>query len=253
MLGGCGENHPVAEAPQPSPELVAASQALTNHQPDLAISYAGSFLQNQPTGPLAAQALYFQGRGHEELVATSPADRDRNLVEARACYLLALQQSPAKPLEADIHTSLAIVDFFQDSFPDCIQEASVAMSLVPPGEVKGNLLLHTGLSEQRLGRFTDADQTFRQVEQQYPGTGIAESARQHEGRTKFYVQLATFKTPDAADQASQSLRSRNIVVSQSTDAAGHTIIDVGSFDTYTDAKKMLEQLQAEFPNAEIVP
>jgi tetratricopeptide (TPR) repeat protein len=232
---------------------VAASQALANHQATAAISDSQSFLENQPTGPLAAQALYFKGRGYEELHAVSPADRAGNLVQARACYLLALQQSPAPKLEADIHTSLAIVDYFQDNFADCIEEAHVAMSLLPWNDVRGNLLLHTGFSEQRLGRFTDADQTFRQVEQRYPGTGLAERAREHEGQTKFYVQLATFDSQATADQASQSLRSRKVVVSQRSDAQGHTVIDVGPKNSYPEAKMILDELQGEFPNAVIVP
>jgi hypothetical protein len=109
------------------------------------------------------------------------------------------------------------------------------------------------MSEQRLGRFTDADQTYRQVEQRYAGTPMAERARMNEGRNKFFVQLPPAPSQDAGDRAAQSLRGRNLVVSQSTDAGGHTVIDVGSYDTYPQAKTVLDQLQSEFPNAEIVP
>jgi len=249
---GCVETHPSQPAPPP-PELVSASQALANHQPTAAISDSESFLMNQPTGPQAAQALYFKGRGFEELANASAADRSANFLSARSSYLLALQQSPAPKLEADIHTSLAIVDFYMDYFADCIQEAHVAMSMIPWNEVKGNLLLHTGFSEQRLGRFTDADQTFRQVEQRYPGTALADQAREHEGQRQFYVQVATFGSQATADGASQSLRSRNMIVSQRTDAQGHTVIDVGPKQTYPEAKVLLEQLRGEFPSAVIVP
>jgi TolA-binding protein len=252
LATGCVDNRAQTSTAPPA-DLVSASQALATHQPTAAIADSQAFLDNQPTGPMAAQALYFKGRGYEELARSSAADRSSNFLAARSSYLLALQQSPGQKLEADIHTNLAIVDFYMDYFADCIQEASVAMSMMPWNEVRGNLLLHTGFSEQRLGRFTDADQTFRQVEQRYPGTALAQRAQEHEGQDKFYVQVATFDSPTTADQAAQSLRSRNIVVSQRSDAQGHTVIDVGPKPTYAEAKVILEQLKSEFPNAEIVP
>jgi tetratricopeptide (TPR) repeat protein len=248
---GCGDNHPSSQPP--APELMAASQALANHQPEQVIFNARQFLENQPTGPEAAQALYFEGRGHQELNASNLNDRNRNLEDARRCYLLAIQQSPAPKLEADIHIGIAIVDYQLDNFADCIQEASVAMQMTSSNDLKGNLLLYTGMSQQRLGRFTDADQTYRQVEQRYAGTPMADRARMNEGRSKFFVQLPPAPSQDAADRAAQSLRGRNLVVSQSTDAGGHTVIDVGSYETYPQAKTVLDQLHGEFPNAEIVP
>lgn len=251
-VSGCGDSHPSQPPGAPS-ELIAASQALANKQPELVISDSRAFLDKQSTGPLAAQALYFEGRGEEDLIPTNAADRQRNLSEARSCYLLALQQNPPQALEADIYTSLSNVSFFQDDYPNCIQYATVAMSMTNLPKVQSYLLFRMGMSEQRLGRFTDADQTFHQVEQRYPNTELAQAAKEHEGLRNFYVQVATYGKQQDADHATEMLSKNGVVVSQRTDAAGHVIIDDGPFATFTQAKNVRDSLVKDFPNALIVP
>jgi hypothetical protein len=167
--------------------------------------------------------------------------------------MLALQQNPPQDLEALIYTSLSNVAFFQDDYPNCIQYASVAMSMTNSPRVQSYLLFRTGMSEQRLGRFTDADQTFRQVEQRYPNTEVAQAAKEHEGLRNFYVQVATYGKQEEADHATEILSKNGVVVSQRTDAAGHVIIDDGPFATYTQAKTVRDGLVKDFPNALIIP
>lgn len=125
--------------------------------------------------------------------------------------------------------------------------------LTPTAEVQSKLLFRMGASQQRLGRFADADRTFQLVEQRYPGSPAAQWARQREGQRNFYIQLATFNTPAGADRAMESLKSSGVVITKRADPAGHTLLDAGPFSTFEDAKVVQQRFAAEYPTALIVP
>jgi tetratricopeptide (TPR) repeat protein len=253
MVSGCTSVPSPAPTPASWPELTQANQSLQAGQADNAIGYARVALQEQPAGPMAAQAWYVEGRGYELKIASDPSDMEQNLFEATSCYQQALGQSPPPALEGDIRASLSNVLFFQDEFAEAIQQATVAIPLVSDSKVKGSLLYRIGLCQQRLSRFTEADQTFRQVEQRYPNTPIAEAAHEHEGQTRFYIQIASFHTQELADKAMRSLQVQGIIISQRTNEKGDTIIDDGPFANYSDAKKIRDQLVKDYPYAMVVP
>jgi tetratricopeptide (TPR) repeat protein len=254
VLTGCPPVQSQSSTPQPPPaSLVAADQALSSNMPDVAITDAQSYIRGNPHGAHLAEAYYFEGRGFESKVAADPAQVQQDFNSAGNCYTLALQQNPAPALEGDIRASLSNVYFFQDRFSDAIYQLTQAMPLVSSPQVKSLLLLRKGECEQRLSRFSDADETFHRVEQRYPNSPVAEAARDHEGQTKFYVQLATYNNDIQADQAINSLQSSGEVISKRTTPQGLTIIDAGSYPSYTDAKHVKDKLIKNFPMATIVP
>jgi tetratricopeptide (TPR) repeat protein len=252
LLTGCIPAQQVQTA-APPPSLVAADQALDANLPDNAIADARSYLHAFPNGPDAAHAYYTQGLGWEEKVAIDNAQAQQYLFQAGSCYLLALQHNPPALLEGDIRASLSNVKFLQDNFPDAISEATTAIPLVTSPQTKSLLLVGIGISQQRLGRFADADQTFKKVERLYPNTPAAQQARDHEGQTKFYVQLGTFKTSDQADAAIASLANSGEVISKRVLPTGVAIVDAGSYPSYPDAKRVRDKFIANFPTALIVP
>ncbi len=231
----------------------AAANALRAGQFDAAIADADDYLRGQPNGPEAAEAQYDKGQAYQRKDVASVAERRRNLFEAKSAYLAALNSRPSRELEGYIRLGLSTVALFQDDFPACIEQANRADRLVDAPDVKAGLLYNTGLAQQRLSRFTDADQTFRQVIQRYPNSPAAPAARQHQGQHLFYVQLATFASPADADRATLSLRSAGSVVSRRSDAVGHTVLDIGPFSTYPSAQQQRDALLASFPTAVIVP
>ena len=256
LLAGCPPTpqQQQTQTPQPPPaSLVAADQALSSNLPDQAITDAQSYLRGNPHGSQASLAWYFEGRGYEAKVATDPTQMEQNLFQANSCYQQALNLNPPSGLEGDIRASLANVLYFQDKFADAIYQATNAMPLVSSQQVKSFLLLQIGESEQRLSRFSDADQTFRKIQRLYPNSPVAEAARDHEGQNKFYVQLATFDKPELADVAVSTLQSSGEVISKRTNATGLTIVDAGSYPSYKDAKAVKDRLMKNFPLAMIVP
>jgi tetratricopeptide (TPR) repeat protein len=233
--------------------LVSSNQALGMGRSDEAISDAGDYLRRNPYGPEAAEAFYLQGRGYEQKISDNPTEMSGNLSQARDCYQLALGRSPSDALEGNIRASLSNVSFFQDDFAGAIDQASQAMRLTDSAGVKSFLLYRIGVSQQRLGEWTSADETFNQVIQKYPGSSLAEAAREHLGQRQFYVQLATYSRPEDAEKGLMHLAGTGVIVTRRTDSHGRTVADTGPFETYQEAKKAKVQLGSAFPQALIVP
>jgi hypothetical protein len=125
--------------------------------------------------------------------------------------------------------------------------------MVESPEIQSVLLYRMGISEQRMGRFSDADVTFQLVQSRYPNMAIARSAEEHVGLRNFYVQLATYNTAVGADRAIASLQNSRVVLSKHVDTAGHTVIDAGPFPNYEAAKDLETRFEPQYPDALIVP
>ena len=248
---GCPE--PSAERVTPGP-LESARNALRAEQFDAAVADADDSLRGQPHGPEAAEANYIKGYAFQnKSFQDAPADRREDLVAARSAYEAALAERPPSILQGYVRTGLSNVALYEDDFPTAIEQAALAMPLVERPQTKAGLLYNTGLAQQRLGRFAEADQTFRQVIQRSPGTPPAAAAEQHLGRHDFFVELPPYATSAAADRAAVSLRSTGSVLSRRSDAAGRTVLDLGPFSTYTAARQQRDALSGSFPTALVVP
>ena len=254
MLAGCDHQPPPSAAPAPTTGPVeSARNALRARQFDAAIADADDYLRGQPHGTRAAEADYIKGSAYQQREVPNLTEQRRDLFEARTAYVSALTEHPPSLLEGYVRAGLSTVALLQDDFPTCIEQATRADPLIDRPEDKARLLFDTGLAEQRLGRFTDADATFRQVAQRYPGTVPALAAQQHQGMRLFYVQLAEFRTAADADRAVSALRSAGSAVSQRTDAAGATVLDVGPFSTFAAAEQQRDALLDTYPGAVIFP
>ena len=248
LLAGCRSE------PDTAGSVVAGRDALRAERFDAAVADADDYLRGQPHGPDAAEACYLKGQAYQnKSFLDGPDGRLRDLHEARSAYAAGLAQRPAGELAGLLHVGASTVAFYQDDFPTTIGQAEQAMPLVSDPQVKAGLLFNTGVAQQRLSRFADADQTYRQVQQQYPGTSSAVEAGRKLGRHTFFVQLATYGSVADADRATASLRATGAVVSRGSDATGRTVLTLGPFSTYTAAKQQRDALAAPFPAAVVVP
>jgi tetratricopeptide (TPR) repeat protein len=248
-LIGCG---PGPTTPQENNELTAGYRALDQHQSEQAIQRADDYLRQQPDGPGDAEAMYLKGRGYEQKTAASPAEAARNLAAARAAYDDALNLNPSPKTQGYICASLSNVAFFQEDYLTALSQASQALILVKSPAIQADLLYRIGVSQQRLGRFTDADRTFDQVQTDYPGSPIAQSAHQHEGMRDFYVELGTFDSV-GADHVIASLQNSQLPISRQTVDPSQTIVRAGPFPDYESAKSAKTKLVAQYPQSQIVP
>lgn len=251
LLVGC------AGAEQPKPQqrqsLNAIGADLDQQHYDEALAAADEYLKQNPQGPGTAQALYLRGRSLQGRTASSAADSKANWQQAREAYVQALAQNPEPLLQAYIRASLANVAYFQEDYAAALQQWTSAYDKLDREDLKAWSLYRSGLCQQRLGRFIDADRTFAQVQQNYPNTVPGQRAREHQGVRSFYVQLATFRSTASFDKASSSLRAQGVVPVRSNDSRGYSILRIGPFSTYADAKRQQQRFASQYPDALIVP
>jgi outer membrane protein assembly factor BamD (BamD/ComL family) len=235
--------------------LDAGYQALENQQYNEAIAKAEEFLARTPHGPGSAEALYLKGRGFEgKNAAGVTADEARqNLQSARAAYIEALEQVPRQPLESYVHASLGNVAYFQDDYQSAIAQLNAAYDKLDSEDLKAWVLYRVGLSQQRMGQFAQADKTFASVQQFHPNSVPAQRAREHQGAKAFYVQLATFASPQTADNAAGELRRQGMTASRVSDAQGRALLRVGPIASYSQAQYVRGRFAEKYPDAFILP
>lgn len=234
-------------------KLADGKVALEQKQYDQAIRQADSILQNKGSNVDTAAAYYLKGRAIEQRVKADPGSADQDLTLAKTNYNRALQLGPPKKLEGYLRSSLANVGFFQNDYNTAFEQWSKAYDLLEEQDLKAWALYRIGISQQRLGRFDHADKTFSAVQTVYPGTEQARRAKEHQGATGFYVQLATFKNASSADNAIKELKQQGVTATKTTDPRGLSIVRVGPVNTYAEAQQLQGRFTAKYADALIIP
>ena len=115
-------------------------------------------------------------------------------------------------------------------------------------------LYRMGLCEQRMAQWTDADQHFAQVQQQFPDTAPALRAREHQGATAFWVQVGTYASSAAADAVAADLKRQGQPSQRFVDTVRNAqVVRVGPFNTYDAAVATKQRIWSKYRDAIIVP
>jgi outer membrane protein assembly factor BamD (BamD/ComL family) len=248
--------HQSANPAQSQIILDAGYAALENQQYNEALDKADEFLAKTPHGAGSPEALYLKGRALEgkNAVGVVSVDEARaNLQEARAAYIEALEQSPHEPLQSYLRASLGNVAYFQDDYPAAIAQLKAAYDKLDRDDLKAWALYRIGLSQQRLGQFSAADQTFAAVQQLHPSSTPAQRAREHRGARAFYVQLATFASAASADGAAADLRRLGVPANRVSDSQGRALLRAGPVASYSQAQYLRTRFLDKYPDAFIIP
>ena len=262
--GGCGGAAKAKRAEKAmrreaakSPQIVLEDgyRALENQQYSEAIAKADEFLAGQQAGEGTPEALYLKGRGFEgkNLAGVTEDEARENLQAARTAYIQALEANPKQPLASYLRTSLGNVAYFQDDYQTAIAQLTAAYDSLDRDELKAWAMYRIGLSQQRLARFDQADQTFREVQQFHANTVPAQRAREHQGARAFYVQLATFAQPGSADRAITDLKRQGVSATRVNGPEGRAFLRVGPIASYAQAQFMRNRFLDKYPDAVIIP
>ena len=228
--------------------------ALEQSRYDEAQSAADQYLQQNPNGRSAAQAVYLKGRAIEQRVKRDDAEAAANLRQAKAHYLKALELSPGNALEAHIYTSLGNVCYWLGDFGAAASYWKEAYQRLERDDLKSWVLYRIGLCQQRLGNWTDADGTFAMVDRVFPGSEAAERAQSRRGYRGFYVQVAAFTTAASADKLVKELRGKGFAaVKQDRPERKLQVVMCGPVQTYADAVATKSRLISQFKDALIIP
>jgi tetratricopeptide (TPR) repeat protein len=233
--------------------LDAGYKSLDAREFDEAMARADQQLQESPSGTGAAEALYLKGRALEQKTASSPQEGRQQMMDARDAYREALGMHPGPRLEARLHAGIANASYFTDDYTTAQTEWTTAYPGFEDAAVKSFMLYRVGLCQQRLGQFAQADQTFAQVEQQYPGTDAAKRARDHTGFKSFTVQLGTYASSGTADAEISKLRKQGVIPGKSVNASGNTVISLPPVSNYSQAMDLKNRFVATYPNAMVLP
>ncbi len=247
LIAGCNSDN------NAKPNLDAGYQALEGQQYDEAMARADQQLSQSPTGTSAAEALYLKGRALEQRPVASQADARQNFSLARDAYQQALGQQPSPALEARLHAGIANTSYWLDDYATAVTEWTAAVANFDDPSIKSFMLYRIGLSQQRMGQFRLADQSFASVQQQFPGTDAAKRAREHQGFNAFTLQLATFASGPSADADIAKLQQQGVRPTKARDAHGNTVVTVGPFPSYSQALGEKLRFATLYPQAVILP
>ncbi|CAN5375482.1 hypothetical protein BH10PLA1_BH10PLA1_13280 [soil metagenome] len=234
-------------------KLVDGKLALEQNNFDSALTTADSVVNSDASRGDMAAGYYLHGRAIEQRVKADPAVAQNDLSLARTDYNRALQLAPPKKLEGYIRASLGNVDYFQDDYAGAFEQWSTAFNLLSEADLKAWTLYRIGLTQQRMGRFPQADQTFVQVQSQFPGTEQASRARERHGVRGFQVQLATFTNAKNADASITELKKQGVTPTKTTDPRGLSVIRVGPYATYAEAQQIKHRFAVKYADAIILP
>jgi outer membrane protein assembly factor BamD (BamD/ComL family) len=235
-------------------QLSTAQTALEQKRYDEAMAAADRYLKDDAKGLGAPAALYFKGRALEQRVKRDDAQFVRDLTAAKANYVQALQLNPSRDLQAYIQTSFGNVTYWLHDYATAEASFQNAHELLPAGDLKGWALYRLGLSQQRQGRWADADKTFVAVQNQFPGTEISRRSREHQGARAFYVQVAAFQNLTNAENLVASLRTQGVPSHRLHKPERNLhLVMAGPAKTYSEAIGMRRRLSSRFNDAMIVP
>jgi tetratricopeptide (TPR) repeat protein len=250
IVSGC------AGAPTPKDNLAAAYQQLESPNPNPAeiIAAADAYLQAEPNGAAAADALYLRGRALEEKAQHDPSDPRKDFADAYGYYSQALTRSPRPALEGLIRVGMGNVLYFQERYAAAINELAAGAEKAERDTDKAWAIYRIGLCQQRLGQWAEADRSFMLVQAQHPNTDPAQRAREKQGAKGFWVQVATYASPQQADAAAAELKKQGLAAQRFQDNERKVqYVRVGPMDSYQAAVATRQRVGGKYRDAVIVP
>lgn len=248
---GCAPADPKANS-----NLDRANTELREAQYGPAYVSANDAIVADPTGPTAPAAYYDRGRAIEDRPKTDQAASFADLRQAASDYnraIDALNSNANKSLEGQIRAQLGSVSIELDDYATAAIQLARACTLLDDDSARRDAMYGLGLSQQRLGLFDDADQTFGRVEDQFPDTDAARLSRSHAGTRAFFVSIGAFTAPDDVNRASARIVQAGFSAQLLRVANGVTIVTAGPFSKYASAKALQGQLAQDYPGSMIVP
>ncbi len=239
---------------QETPLLKEGYAALSARQYPEALSLADQQLQRTPGGASGAEAWYLRGRTLEAWQSATAGESARNLAGAREAYERGLGCGPTGQLRAYLRASLGNVAFFQDDYAKAAEMSLLAYDELGSAESRAWTLYRAAVSQQRLGRFELADETFGRVAAQFPGTLQARRAMENRGFRAFYLRLGAFNSVVTGEKAADDLRRKGFRgISLWRDTRGVYLLRLGPYATYGQAKAGRAAVLSRFPDALVMP
>ena len=237
--------------PQSRQALNSGKQALAAGQSSDAIRDADAVISSGDT-PALAEAYFLRGYAIEMRQKPDNAAAAHDFAMARDSYTRGLTFSPRPEIAARLHAQLGNVCYYQEDYAAAVPEFMTAFNSLDSSQPRDEVLYRMGISEQRLGRFDDADRTFQQVQQQFPGSAYAAPAAAHFGIRGFYVQLGAYTQQKDVNSACNAVRRSGSAPLIRVDKI-ITVVRTANVPSYSQAQQLRAQIAVQYPDARVMP
>ena len=246
LLGAC--------QPQESkPSFLDKAQAAYDEgRYDLARQYATLFMARADVKPNErCEGLYLRGSAIREFGASfyGQARVDLQAVLVRQCTpeLAGLAQTALGHMafEDGRHDYAACEEYYR--------EALAVLKKEPPRDA---VLYRLGVSLQRMGRWSEADEVFERCRKEFRESLYAQRAADRIGSRRFVIQIGAFASQSHAGnevrRVQDSGRTAGVVLVRDESGGMLHAVRTGSFTVYAGALREQAALQQAFPDAMIV-
>ena len=235
--------------------LRAGYDALNARQLDAALAAADGVLADSPKDTLPAEAHYLRGRVFEERAITNPEGGVSQFQTARTEYAAAIDLPHKPDLDGRARAGLANVAFHQDDYATAAEQWTAAYYKLEQPKDQLLTLYQLGRTEQRLGKWNEADESLAGVQRGAAGTELATKARLIQGARGFTVQFATFSNHKQAEAAVVELRKQGVMAQHFIDPANPALdlVRVISLKTYSEAKTLKARFSRQYTSIAIFP
>jgi len=249
LVAVCGAPFGCQQNPTAEQSLLGGEQAFAAKNYDMAIARASGAIMLDPNN---ADAYYLRGRAVEERIKPSQLAAANDLAMAKIDYLKGLTLNPSKTTAARLCAQLGNIAFNQNDYPAALSEWTQALPGMDQDAWKARVLYLMGVSQQRLGRFGDADYTFGQVISQFPNSPSAAGAKQRQGVHGFQVQVGAYTQLADAGKAANVLQANGAVPMVSNER-GKYIVRSRPTPSYAQAEALRQRLLSVFSDAMLYP
>jgi len=240
---GCQQDQHAQEA------MTAGEQAFAAKNYEITIMQASKAIGFDANN---ADAYYLRGRAIEERTKPSPFAAASDLDMAKLDYQKGLGLNPSKSVATRLHAQLGNIAFNQNDYPAALDEWTQSLLGMDNDAFKARVLYLMGVSQQRLGRFGDADYTFGQVLAQFPDSPSAAAASKRQGVRGFQVQVGAYTQYADAGRAASVIQA-NGAVPMVTSERGKYIVRSSPTPSYAQAEALRQRLLGTFGDAMLYP
>jgi len=233
LAGGCAGGH----LREDREAFEAAYQAFQAGQYAQAVDGFTRYLRSCPTTPTRGEVYYYRGQALVHL------NRQR---EARADFERAIGAEAPEPIRSFARAAIGNL-YYEEGNDAKALEAYAPLFRSPRAEVPmDQVLLRTGVSLQRLGKWATADKYLQRLVETHPDTQAAAEARRRLHATGFSVQTGAFASADAAQQEAARVRAAGFTPRIETVRRGRQTlctVQVGKVRTWAEAEGLAQRLR----------
>lgn len=245
MTAGCAES-------LPHEKLALLDAGRTEYEAKRytsAIARLTEFIEAVPGKPETTEALYLRGMSN-----ALSGQRSRGYADLET----AARNGDNRDASWRANVVLGTLRFEDANWAGAAENLRLAAANMPPLSPRDTVLWRLGLCYERLGRWSEAQNCFRELVSKYPSSSYGDGAtrRIRLAAENFAIQCGSFTQPENAANLRLQLQRQNLAAYTNREQGPNGvryIVLVGKYSTYTEAQRNLAVVRAQAQDAIIWP